>query len=238
MKIDRLILLVFLFTINLFHISAQSAKPTPQQLEDKFFEITRFAELENVIKKNKIDVDVVMNYKGKDFPLHVITNGMNIFRGEVNLFGFKFDFVRQDDIFWMKILGFWKKQRIPNEDNNPILNFAEWKNKKLNSHLAGDTLINNVPNWVVQYNSYNENHRLYVAKNSGLVTQVRSKYTDKKTGEVSDYLLRFDNYRMFQNVYAPHKMIVTDFKKGRDFSMEIKKALIRNNIPDTYFKTR
>lgn len=234
--IFRLIIL-FVFYFNFTHGVFAQKYPSPKSLEDRFFEITKFERLEPVIKDNIIDVYVDMDYNGKLFPLHVITNGMESFRGEVNLFGFKFDFIRDRDILWMKILGFWKKNKIPHEDNNPILNFAEWKNKRLQSKTVGDSTINKVPVWVVQYNAYNESHRMYVAKNSGLVLQVKSWYKDAKTKEESEYLLQFSDYRMFQDVYAPHRMIVTDYKKKRVFTMQIKTALIKNDIPKSYFKS-
>lgn len=235
-SIFRLILLLFFYS-NFIYAKSGNNYPSPKSLEDRFFEITKFENLEPVIKNNIIDVYVDMDYNGKLFPLHVITNGMDSFRGEVNLFGFKFDFIRDQDLLWMKILGFWKKNKIPHEDNNPILNFAEWKTKKLNSRTVGDSLINKVPVWIVQYNAYNESHRMYVAKNSGLVLQVKSWYKDDKTKEESQYLLQFSDYRMFQDVYAPHRMIVHDYKKKRVFTMQIKTATIKNDIPKSYFKS-
>lgn len=234
--IFRLVFL-FVFYINFTSVCFAQMLPAPKSLEDRFFEITKFEHMESVIKDNVIDVYVDMDYNGKHFPLHVITKGMESFRGEVNLFGFKFDFIRDRGIFWMKILGFWKKNKIPHEDNNPLLNFAEWKKKKLQSKTVGDSTINKTPVWVVQYNAHNEAHRMYVAKNSGLVLQVKSWYKDDKSKEESEYVLQFSDYRMFQDMYAPHRMIVTDFKKKRVFTMQIKTATIKHDIPDCYFNS-
>ncbi|MGL5317300.1 MAG: hypothetical protein ACRC9Q_01160 [Bacteroidales bacterium] len=230
-------LFLFVFCFSHTYRGYGQTVPAPKTLEDRFFEITKFEKLEPVIKNNIIDVSIDMGFNGKVFPLHVVTNGMESFRGETNLFGFKFHFLRDQDIIWMKVLGFWKKNKIPHEDNNPILNFAEWKNKKLQSRTIGDSVMSGSPVWVVHYHAHNETHQMYVAKNSGLVLQVNSQYKDAKTQVTSDYMLQFSDYRMFQDVYAPHRMAVTDVKKNRVFTMQIKSAVLKNSIPKSYFQS-
>ncbi|MGL4993902.1 MAG: hypothetical protein ACRC6R_07245 [Bacteroidales bacterium] len=214
---------------------AQSKSPTPEELEDRFFEITKFADLEKIIEGNTIEVDIAVRFNKRDFPMHVVTRGMELFRGRTTLFGFNMEMIRNGDDLRVKVLGIWTKHKIPQEDNNPILNFAQWKQKRLDSRLDGDSLIGGVATWVVQYDAPNETHRMHVSKGSGLVLQVRSKYKDEKSGKWSDYLLEFDNYRMFMGVYAPHKMVVTSFESKRIYAMEIKSAIVRNEIPLSYF---
>lgn len=216
--------------------ATQQARPTPEELENRFFEITRFAELEGIIAQNTIDVDISVTYNKRIFPMRVVTRGMEQFRGNTSLFGFNMEMIRKGDLLRVKVLGIWTKHKIPHEDNNPILNFAAWKEKRLASRLAGDSIIGGVPTWVVQYDAPNERHRMHVSKGSGLVLQVRSNYRDEGTGKWSDYLLEFDKYRMFMGVYAPHKMTVTSFESKRVYGMEIKQAIVRNDIPASYFE--
>ncbi|MGL4411905.1 MAG: hypothetical protein ACRCTF_07255 [Bacteroidales bacterium] len=216
-------------------VNSQVKLPTPMELEDRFFEITKFADLEQIIESNTIEVDIAVRFNKREFPLHVVTKGMERFRGKTTLFGFNMEMVRDGDNLRVKVLGIWTKHKIPQEDNNPILNFAQWKEKRLVSRLDGDSIIGGVATWVVQYDAANETHRMHVSKGSGLVLQVRSQYRDEKTGKWSDYLLEFDNYRMFMGVYAPHKMVVTSFESKRVYAMEIKSAVVRNEIPLSYF---